>query len=56
MLLAPSLSGIRIHTAILAEGKFYKPVIGPFASSETARNAAEALGLTEYLIRSVHGS
>jgi outer membrane protein len=52
--LTPHLAGVRPE--ILTEGKFYKPVIGPFASSETARDAAKSLGLTEYLIRSVHGS
>jgi outer membrane protein len=54
MSLTPRLTGVRPE--ILAEGKFYKPVIGPFASSETARDAAKSLGITEYLIRSVHGS
>jgi len=54
MILTPRLAGVRPE--ILAEGKFYKPVIGPFASSETARDAAKSLGITEYLIRSVHGS
>jgi outer membrane protein len=52
--LAPHCNGKQIE--ILAEGRFFKPVVGPFTSREAARNAADALGIKEYLIRSDHGS
>lgn len=44
------------QTWILTEGKYFKPVVGPFISRELARKAAEDLGLKEYLIRSGNGT
>ena len=50
-------SRVRDHRIeIISEGKFFKLLAGPYATAEQAREAAMAMGISKFLVRSYHES